>query len=120
AGADDAWQTADAQCAWWSARPDADAVATAAGLFEPGPWATRARMLHAHLEASTAAVDAIDGATIADAFVVGAAALAHVRADPLLPAELCERNWPGDRLRSTYREYQSAFSKAVREWFRSR
>ena len=60
------------------------------------------------------------GATIADAFVVGAAALAHVRADPLLPPELCEPDWPGDDLRGAYREYQAAFSGAVREWFRSR
>jgi phenylacetic acid degradation operon negative regulatory protein len=120
AGAGDAWATAEAQCTWWAARPDADAVATAADLFAPGVWAARARMLHGHLASSTAAVDATEGATIADAFVVGAAALAHVRADPLLPAELCERDWPGDPLRTTYRAYQSAFSKAVREWFRSR
>jgi|tagenome__1003787_1003787.scaffolds.fasta_scaffold20968242_4 phenylacetic acid degradation operon negative regulatory protein len=120
AGAGDAWQTADAQCTWWSARPDKATVADVVARFEPGSWAARARMLHGHLESATAAVDAADGATIADAFVVGALALRHVRADPLLPTELCERNWPGADLRATYREYQAAFSTAVREWFRTR
>jgi phenylacetic acid degradation operon negative regulatory protein len=120
AGAADAWRSADAQCTWWSARPDAGGVAAAVAQFAPGAWAVRARMLHGHLESATAAVDVNDGVTIADAFVVGAAALAHVRADPLLPAELCERNWPGGDLRAAYREYQAAFSSVVREWFRSR
>ena len=120
AGGEEAWNVADEQCTWWWARPDAAGVADAAARFEPAAWAARARSLHGHLESATAAVDATDGATIADAFVVGAAALAHVRADPLLPAELCERDWPGADLRGTYREYQSAFSAAVRDWFRSR
>ena len=120
AGPPDAWQTADAQCTWWSARPDADGVAAASKLFAAEQWAERARVLHGHLASSTAAVDERDGASIADAFVVGAAALRHVRADPLLPAELCGRHWPGEALRLAYREYQTAFSISVREWFRSR
>jgi phenylacetic acid degradation operon negative regulatory protein len=116
----DAWATAGSQCTWWSARPDADAVAMAASLFAPAAWADRARVLHEHLVASADAVRGGDGIAIADAFVVGAASLAHVRADPLLPAELCETDWPGDALRNAYREYQTAFAISVREWFRSR
>jgi phenylacetic acid degradation operon negative regulatory protein len=116
----DAWQTADSQCAWWRARPDADGVATSAHLFHVEAWAARARMLEGRLVSSTSAVAGGDGPAIADAFVVGAAALAHVRADPLLPSELCGKEWPGDALRAAYREYQSVFGSAVREWFRSR
>ena len=120
AGPAEAWETADAQCSWWSARPDAAAQSAALQRFEPDAWAERAWALHRHLVASTEAVSERDGASIADAFVVGAAALAHVRADPLLPVELCGRDWPGDALRRAYREYQAAFSESVRGWFRQR
>jgi DNA-binding transcriptional regulator PaaX len=41
-----------------------------------------------------------------------------VRADPLLPAELWGRRWPGDALRDGYRVYREAFGGAVRGWFR--
>ena len=115
-----AWETADAQCTWWVAQPDADSVSLAVELFDPRAWAERAGDLRHLLVSATAAVAGGDARTIADAFVVGAAALAHVRADPLLPAELCGRDWPGDALRDVYREYQAAFSVAVRDWFRNR
>src|SRR5262245_60592188 len=114
----DAWDVADDQCQWWTARPDRSAVAAVTARFAPDAWTDRARMLGRRLDAATDAVDASDGAAIADAFVVGAAALAHVRADPLLPAELCGRKWPGEQLRDGYRVYRSAFAEAVRGWFR--
>ena len=112
--------TADAQCGWWRARPDGDAAAVARRSFGPDAWAERARFLQRRLVESTGAVLDGEAAAIADAFVVGAAALAHVRADPLLPAELCGGDWPGVTLRDAYREYQAAFSGAVRDWFRTR
>jgi phenylacetic acid degradation operon negative regulatory protein len=115
----DAWKAADAQCAWWRSRPDADPVALANRLFDPSAWAGRARSLTRRLEASTVALDPEQGDRIADAFVVGAAALAHVRSDPLLPAELCGPGWPGAALRSAYGEYQAAFATATRQWFQS-
>jgi phenylacetic acid degradation operon negative regulatory protein len=114
----DAWDVADTQCQWWTGRPERDGVAAATARFAPEAWADRARVLRDRLDAATAAVDASDGTAIADAFVVGAAALAHVRADPLLPAELCGRRWPGDALRDAYREYREAFGDAIRGWFR--
>jgi phenylacetic acid degradation operon negative regulatory protein len=120
AAAVDAWNAADAQCAWWTSRPDADAVVLARRLFHPATWATRARVLQRRLTESTAALDPAIGDGIADAFVVGAAALAHVRADPLLPVELCGSGWPGDALRQAYRDYQVAFDDTARRWFRQR
>jgi phenylacetic acid degradation operon negative regulatory protein len=116
AGPSDAWATADAQCAWWSARPAVDDDRLAARLFAPSAWAARAELLRARLVASTVPAGGA-GHEIADAFVVGAATLAHVRADPLLPTELVGLDWPGDALRAAYREYQAAFSGAVRDWF---
>jgi phenylacetic acid degradation operon negative regulatory protein len=114
----EAWATADTQCGWWSARPDAERAELAVCRFAPEAWADRAETLRAHLVASTRLVNAGEGSQIADAFVVGAATLAHVRADPLLPVELCGDDWPGDALRSAYREYQLTFSGALRDWFR--
>jgi phenylacetic acid degradation operon negative regulatory protein len=115
-----AWDVADAQCAWWVGRPSAEALGDVSERFAAEEWAGRARMLREHLDASTAALDGADGETIAGAFTVGAAALAHVRADPLLPAELCGRDWPGGALRDAYGEYRTAFARAVRDWFRAR
>ena len=116
----ESWDVADAQCAWWVGRPTADALADVTERFGAAEWAGRARVLRDRLEASTAALHGADGATIADAFTVGAAALAHVRADPLLPDELCGRSWPGGALRDAYGEYRAAFAVAVRDWFRAR
>ena len=116
----EAWDVADTQCAWWVGRPDADALTDATERFGADEWAARARVLHARLAESTAGLDGADGETIAGAFTVGAAALAHVRADPLLPAELCGRSWPGGALRDAYGDYRAAFAVAVRDWFRAR
>jgi phenylacetic acid degradation operon negative regulatory protein len=115
----DAWKAADTQCAWWHGRPGDDAIALTNRLFDPEAWATRARTLTGRLEASTTALDPDRADGLADAFVVGAAALAHVRSDPLLPAELCGDDWPGAALRHAYREYQTAFEAATRNWFQS-
>ena len=69
-------------------------------LFAPDAWAARRRRCCGHLIGrDRAVVDGGAASAIADAFVVGAATLAHVRADPLLPAELCGADWPGDALR---------------------
>jgi len=119
AASSQAWATANAQCTWWSAEPSGDSAAHATRLFAPEVWAERARALQDRLVSSTALVDGGEAQTIADAFVVGAATLAHVRADPLLPAGLCGRDWPGNALRGAYRDYQGAFSGAVRDWFHS-
>jgi len=117
AGPSQAWATANAQCTWWSARPPGDSTALATRLFAPDVWAERARALQDRLVSSTALVNGAEAQTIADAFLVGAAALAHVRADPLLPVEVCGRSWPGNALRHAYRDYQTVFSGAVRDWF---
>jgi phenylacetic acid degradation operon negative regulatory protein len=116
----DAWKAADAQCEWWRSRPEGDPLTLTRRLFDPASWAERAHGLVARLTASTAALDVEAGDTIADAFVIGAATLAHVRADPLLPGELCGRGWPGDTLRAAYRSYQVAFGATARDWFRGR
>jgi DNA-binding transcriptional regulator PaaX len=105
------WAVADEQCAWWTATPHA----APADLFDAAPWATRAEFLTRRLVAVTGA---LDEARLATAFVTGAAVLAHIRSDPLLPAELAPTA-PGDELRAAYRIYEDAFSEAVTGWFRT-
>ena len=58
---------------------------------------------------------------LADAFVVGAAALAHVRADPLLPARARARRRLARRraARRVPRVPSARSRRAVREWFRA-
>lgn len=119
AAPDDAWDVADSQCAWWTGDPDEDPHALADRLFAPRAWAARAGALVSRLRAVTEEVGRGSDELLAGAFTVGAASLAHVRADPLLPAELCGPGWPGPALRDGYREYQRVFGAAVREWFRA-
>jgi phenylacetic acid degradation operon negative regulatory protein len=113
----DAWDVADAQCAWWTGRPDDDPAGLAAALFDPAGWAARTDRLRTRLDRVTIGLDRAAERRIADAFVTGAAALAHVRADPLLPAELGPSTEAGDALRSAYRAYEAEFSGALRAWF---
>jgi DNA-binding transcriptional regulator PaaX len=70
------------------------------------------------VEAVIASLGVGDAGLEPDGFVVGAATLRHVRADPLLPAELLPPDWPGDALRAAYGTYRERFGDAATEWFR--
>jgi DNA-binding transcriptional regulator PaaX len=115
--APESWKVVDAQCGWWSGRPDGDAQALAAELFERARWSERAGMLTTRLQHVTRALAASTEGSLADGFVVGAAALAHVRSDPLLPPVLSVDASAGDALRRAYRTYEGAFSEALHAWF---
>jgi phenylacetic acid degradation operon negative regulatory protein len=118
AAPDDAWAVVDRQCAWWHGEPDERAGPLAARLFAPEEWSARARELGDRLAVETATLRGGSTAGLADAFVLGAATLQHVRNDPLLPRELLSRRWPGKDLRRTYTIYQRAFATATATWFR--
>jgi phenylacetic acid degradation operon negative regulatory protein len=113
----ESWKMVDAQCLWWSGRPDDDPVALAGELFDSARWSPRAEMLTKRLIVVTRALADSDDGALADGFVAGAASLAHIRADPLLPHELLVDASAGDELRRIYRTYEAAFSKALRAWF---
>jgi phenylacetic acid degradation operon negative regulatory protein len=114
-----AWAVAETQCSFWTGRPDADARDLAAQLFDADGWAASARALHARLDAARATLQSPSDDDLARAFTAGAAALAHIRHDPLLPSALCPKPWPGAELRTSYRRYQRAFAAAARAWFRA-
>jgi phenylacetic acid degradation operon negative regulatory protein len=107
------------QCEWLNARPEDDAVALAARLFQPDRWARRADTLTRRLAAMTDGLARSRHELVADAFVAGAAALRHIGGDPLLPPELLPPGWPGEALRDQYAQYQRAFDAAARAWFRA-
>jgi phenylacetic acid degradation operon negative regulatory protein len=110
---------AAAQCAWWRGRPDDDPAALAAELFTPQGWAARAESLCERVTKATQRLRSGEFAAIADAFVLGAAALQHIRRDPLLPETLLPERWNGDRLRVAYSTYRGAFDAASAAWFRA-
>lgn len=105
------WDRVDAQCTWWDARPP-EARALARRLFDPDGWARRGRELAGRVERIAARLDG-DPDLLAEGFVVGAAALQHLRRDPLLPTELLPAGWPGARLRAAYQTYRAAYGPAV-------
>jgi phenylacetic acid degradation operon negative regulatory protein len=115
----EAWRVAGDQVSWWTGQPEVDAAMLARDLFDAGAWASRARWLRDRLERITHDLRAADDDVLARAFLTGAATLAHVRADPLLPAQLCPRPWPGDAIRVAYRDFQASFATALRDWFRA-
>jgi len=109
----------EGQCGVWQATPPDDPVVLADQLFDPAGWARRADDLLARLDAASARLVEGESGLVAEAFVVGAAALVHVRADPLLPPALRPSTWPGAELRDHYRQYRHAFATATASWFRA-
>jgi phenylacetic acid degradation operon negative regulatory protein len=108
----------DPRAEWLTVRPDTDAVALAARLFDPSRWNREAASLVSGLDRATARLEAPEETAIAPAFLAGAAALRHIRADPILPVELCPTDWQGEQLRGAYRAYRVRFASVARDWFR--
>ncbi len=95
-------------------RPRGDAAALAAGLWDLDGWAATARDLQAMLAAERP--DIPD--RLADGFVLSAAVLRHLQADPLLPADLLPHGWPGRDLRDGYRRFDAAYRCTLEAWGR--
>ena len=79
-------------------------------------------MLSGRLDAVARALetdaDAEASEHLATGFVVGAAALQHLRRDPLLPDALLPDDWPADDLRVGYRRYQAVYPHAAAAFLR--
>lgn len=108
----------DPRCAWLDARPEGDPVALARRLFAPHRWSRTASELVDRLGDATAALDRSSPEAIVPAFLAGAAALRHVRADPQLPVGLLPPDWPGVELRAAYADYERRFHTVARTFFR--
>ncbi len=108
----------DPRCSWLDAMPDDDPVVLANRLFAPNSWREGAEWLLGRLDRTTAAMAEHPEASLAGAFLAGAATLRHIRADPRLPKVLLPEPWPGTALRDAYRSYQRQFATVARSWFR--
>ena len=81
-------------------------------LWDLGGWAARAEALLAALEEAPPA----GAADLAPGFVLSAAVLRHLQADPLLPDRLLPTAWPGARLRDVYDEWDAAYRRVLAAW----
>jgi phenylacetic acid degradation operon negative regulatory protein len=98
------------------ARPEDVALFVAA--FEPEAWAATAHELSAAMTAGLPALEAEDVGFLAEAFVLDAAVVRHLLADPLLPAELAPAGWPAGELREVFTRFDLAFKATWRSWYR--
>jgi phenylacetic acid degradation operon negative regulatory protein len=94
--------------------------ALAARLWDLDGWAAGARSLLQELDPLQRRLDRDDATALADGFVVAAAVLRHLQADPLLPPDLLDRRWPGPRLRAAEARFDVAFKRVLRDWHRRR
>lgn len=90
-----------------------------ARLFDVSGWAARADGLARLLESQLPALEAHDTSALAPGFKAAAAAVRHLTADPLLPAELLATRWPADELRGVYDRYERAYWQVLRDFLRS-
>jgi phenylacetic acid degradation operon negative regulatory protein len=84
-------------------------------LWDLEAWADGARALLAWL--GDLIPDTADA--LAPGFVLSAAVLRHLQADPLLPESLFPSGWPGGRLRSVYEAWDERYRATLRGWSRS-
>jgi phenylacetic acid degradation operon negative regulatory protein len=110
----------DAQCRSYLGDPltgHGSDRALVASLWDLRSWAATAEELRAGLGGLVADLDAGDADVLAPAFVLSAAVLRHLLADPLLPGPLLPPGWPGAALRADYDRYDEAFKRAWWAWF---
>ena len=97
---------------------DGDPAVLARRLWDLDGWSTNARDLIDAMGSLLDPLEAGQTAPLADGFVLSAAVLRSLQADPLLPAELIADSWPGAELRSVYDRYDAAYRAVLRQWFR--
>jgi phenylacetic acid degradation operon negative regulatory protein len=105
------------QCRWFDGvQPDGGAV-DVEELWDLDGWADIAERLRDAMAPLAARLERGDTTALADAFVLSAAVLRHLLADPLLPIVLLPADWPGESLRADYDGYDRSFKSLWRDWF---
>lgn len=80
---------------------DPDPAQLAAQLWDLAGWADQARALLAEMASAD---------TLEQRFVVAAAMVRHLMADPVLPEQLLPPDWPAEALRSGYAEFAAGLA----------
>lgn len=98
----------------FTARPSGDPCELAASLWDLDGWAGHARELVCDMRAQpTTGPD-----DLAPGFVLSAAVLRHLQADPLLPDTLLPTPWPGAELRAVYDDFDARYRAVLADWSR--
>ncbi|WP_177240728.1 PaaX family transcriptional regulator C-terminal domain-containing protein [Nonomuraea wenchangensis] len=101
-----AWpEVVTAQCTLIDGRPHGDPTPL---LWDLDGWAAEARRLEGALERVEGLADGL-----AEGFLVSAAVLRHLLADPLLPPELLPAGWPGAQLRARYDAFDARYREVL-------
>lgn len=96
------------------ARPAGDPSSLAASLWDLAWWSAGARGLLRDMAARQ--VSGPDD--LAPGFVLSAAVLRHLLADPLLPEGLVPADWPGSELRRDYDRFDARYRAVLADWAR--
>ncbi|WP_406674490.1 PaaX family transcriptional regulator C-terminal domain-containing protein [Nonomuraea sp. N2-4H] len=107
-----------AQCTLIDGRPHDDPTPL---LWDLDGWAAEAVRLERALDRvlETGLGGARETGGLAEGFLVSAAVLRHLLADPLLPGELLPDGWPGARLRERYDDFDRRYREVLQEHLRS-
>lgn len=109
----------DRQCRCFLTGPDDDAAGLAEQLWPLTTWAADADRLLVRLERVTEQINTDGPGGLGEAFLLGAAVLRHLQADPLLPAELLPTEWPGPELRRRQQDFDQLFKTRLRIWLQT-
>lgn len=96
-----------------------DPAVLARALWDLDGWAAGAASLLDELEPLQARLDGGDAGALAAGFVVAAAVLRHLQADPLLPPALLAPDWPGPALRAAEERFDRTYKDVLASWLRS-
>lgn len=88
-------------------------------LWDLPAWTRAAHTLRDGMADLVDPLERGDTDALAEGFVLSAAVLRLLQADPLLPVELRPAAWPGDVLRRDYDRFDGAYRAVLRAWFRS-
>ena len=86
-------------------------------LFSLDDWAVDARRLTLAMR-DELDIEAAGADDFTYQFALSVTVVRHLQLDPLLPAELIPREWPGHALRSTYRRFDEVFKQRLNNAFR--
>jgi phenylacetic acid degradation operon negative regulatory protein len=103
---------------WFITTPSGDAAELAARLWDLRGWNAGADDLRERMSRLIGPLEGGDRSALADGFVLSAAVLRHLQADPLLPEALLPDDWSGTSLRGDYAGYDRAYRSVLVDWFR--
>jgi len=107
----------DRQCVHFHGAATDIPAETVRALFGLDDWAVDARRLTLAMR-DELDVEAVGTDDFTYQFALSIAVVRHLQLDPLLPAELIPRQWPGHDLRSTYRRFDEVFKQRLNSAFR--